>query len=145
MPKGEPPSVLILGTPARAVEEEIAAGHVSALIAGFSGWLLEAFDFFLVTFCLTAIARDFHKTDAEMALVITITLVFRPVGGFFFGLMADRYGRRGPLMINIGVFSIAEVLTALAPSYAALMIVRALFGIAMGGNWGVGFRIRCIF
>jgi SHS family lactate transporter-like MFS transporter len=107
-------------------------------VAGFSGWLLDSFDFFLVTFCLTAIARDFHKSDAQIALVITMTLAFRPVGGFVFGLMADRYGRRLPLMINTGLFAIAEILTGLAPSYATLLTVRALFGVVMGGQWGVG-------
>jgi SHS family lactate transporter-like MFS transporter len=108
------------------------------VIAGFSGWLLDAFDFFLVTFCLTAIARDFHKSDAQIALVITMTLLFRPVGGLIFGLIADRYGRRLPLMINIGTFAVAEILTGLAPNYTALLVVRALFGVVMGGNWGVG-------
>jgi SHS family lactate transporter-like MFS transporter len=112
--------------------------HVPAVIAGFSGWLLDAFDFFLVTFCLTAMAHDFHKTDAQIALVITVTLLFRPVGGFVFGLIADRYGRRLPLMINIGVFAGAEILTGLSPNYTTLLIVRALFGVVMGGNWGVG-------
>src|SRR6185437_13111288 len=67
------------------------ASHPPAVIAGFSGWLLDAFDFFLVTFCLTAMAREFHKTDAEMYLVITATMFLRPVGGFLFGLLADRY------------------------------------------------------
>ena len=124
--------------PEPGAEIEVVTSHPPAVIAGFSGWLLDAFDFFLVTFCLTAIARDFHKTDAQIALVITMTLAFRPVGGFIFGLMADRYGRRLPLMINIGVFAIAEILTGLAPSYTALLVVRALFGIVMGGNWGVG-------
>lgn len=113
-------------------------GHVPAMIAGFSGWLLDAFDFFLITFCLTAIARDFNKSDAQIALVITMTLAFRPIGGFLFGLLADRYGRRIPLMINIGAFAVAEILTGLAPNYVTLLIVRALFGIVMGGNWGVG-------
>ena len=112
--------------------------HPPAVIAGFSGWLLDAFDFFLVTFCLTSIAHEFHKSDAQIALVITMTLAFRPVGGFLFGLLADRYGRRVPLMINIGVFAIAEILTGLAPTYTTLLIVRALFGVVMGGNWGVG-------
>jgi SHS family lactate transporter-like MFS transporter len=120
------------------VKREVATGHLPAVIAGFSGWLLDSFDFFLVTFCLTAIARDFHKSDAEIALVITMTLAFRPVGGFVFGLMADRYGRRLPLMINTGLFAIAEVLTGLAPTYATLLVVRALFGVVMGGQWGVG-------
>jgi MFS transporter, SHS family, lactate transporter len=120
------------------VRGEVSKGHLPAVIAGFSGWLLDSFDFFLVTFCLTAIARDFHKSDAQIALVITMTLAFRPVGGFVFGLMADRYGRRLPLMINTGLFAIAEILTGLAPSYAALLVVRALFGVVMGGQWGVG-------
>jgi len=114
------------------------SSHRAAVVAGFSGWLLDAFDFFLVTFCLTAIARDFHKSDAEIALVITMTLAFRPVGGFVFGMLADRYGRRRPLMINIGFFAVAEVLTGLAPNYTALLVVRALFGVVMGGQWGVG-------
>jgi MFS transporter, SHS family, lactate transporter len=117
---------------------EVASSHLPAVVAGFSGWLLDSFDFFLVTFCLTAIARDFHKSDAQIALVITMTLAFRPVGGFVFGLMADRYGRRLPLMINTGLFAIAEILTGLAPSYATLLTVRALFGVVMGGQWGVG-------
>lgn len=108
------------------------------MIAGFAGWLLDALDFFLLTFCLTAIARDFHKTDAQIALVITTTLAFRPVGGFIFGMLADRYGRRLPLMINVGVFAVADVLTGLAPNYTTLLIVRAFFGVVMGGNWGVG-------
>jgi MFS transporter, SHS family, lactate transporter len=124
------------------LERQPAAGteasHPPAVIAGFSGWLLDAFDFFLVTFCLTAMAREFHKSDAQIALVITLTLAFRPVGGLVFGLIADRYGRRLPLMINIGVFAVAEILTGLAPSYTALLLVRALFGVVMGGNWGVG-------
>jgi MFS transporter, SHS family, lactate transporter len=109
-----------------------------AVIAGFCGWLLDAFDFFLVTFCLTAIARDFHKSDTQIALVISMTLLFRPLGGFLFGVLAERYGRRLPLMINIGVFAVAEIFTGLAPNYTALLWVRALFGIVMGGNWGVG-------
>jgi MFS transporter, SHS family, lactate transporter len=114
------------------------SNHRAAVTAGFTGWLLDAFDFFLVTFCLTSMAREFHKTDAQIALVITMTLAFRPVGGFVFGLMADRYGRRIPLMINIGFFAVAEILTGLAPNYKMLLVVRGLFGVVMGGNWGVG-------
>ncbi len=115
-----------------------SVSHPPAIIAGFSGWLLDSFDFFLITFCLTAIAHEFHRSDAQIALLITMTLAFRPVGGFVFGILADRYGRRGPLMINIGVFAVAEILTGLASSYTTLLIVRALFGVVMGGNWGVG-------
>jgi SHS family lactate transporter-like MFS transporter len=111
--------------------------HPPAVIAGFSGWLLDAFDFFRVTFCLTAMAHEFHKSDAEIALIITMTMAFRPVGGFIFGFLADRYGRRIPLMINTGVFTVSDILTGLAPNYTTLLIVRALFGIVMGGCWGV--------
>ncbi len=100
--------------------------------------MLDAFDFFLVVFCLTAIGKEFHKSDAEMALSITITLAFRPVGALIFGLLADRYGRRLPLMIDLVFYSIVEVLTGLAPSYTSFMVLRALFGIGMGGEWGVG-------
>ncbi len=128
-----PVSTVIPSLPA-----EKTSSHHAPVIAGFTGWLLDAFDFFLVTFCLTAMAKEFHKTDAQIALVITMTLLFRPVGGFVFGLMADRYGRRLPLMINIGFFAFAEILTGLAPNYTVLLIVRALFGVVMGGNWGVG-------
>ena len=116
----------------------VEGGYSPAVIAGFSGWLLDAFDFFLVTFCLTAIAHEFHQSDAKIALVITMTLLFRPVGGFVFGLMADRYGRRVPLMVNIGIFALAEIMTGLARNYTVLLVVRALFGMVMGGNWGVG-------
>lgn len=119
-------------------EPAAEASHPPAIIAGFSAWLLDAFDFFRVTFCLTAMARDFHKSDAEIALIITMTMAFRPVGGFIFGFLADRYGRRIPLMINTGVFAVSDILTGVAPNYTTLLIVRALFGIVMGGCWGVG-------
>ncbi|OLE55754.1 MAG: MFS transporter [Acidobacteria bacterium 13_1_20CM_3_53_8] len=112
--------------------------HRAAVTAGFLGWTLDAFDFFLVVFTLTAIGEEFHKSDVEMALTLTLTLAFRPVGAFIFGLMADRYGRRLPLMIDLVFFSIIEVLSGLAPNYTAFLILRALFGIGMGGEWGVG-------
>ena len=116
---------------------ETTTSHPPAVIAGFSAWLLDAFDFFRVTFCLTAMGLEFHKTDPQIALIITMTMAFRPVGGFLFGIMADRYGRRVPLMINIGVFAFSDILTGLAPSFTFLLVVRALFGIVMGGCWGV--------
>jgi SHS family lactate transporter-like MFS transporter len=115
-----------------------AEGHRAALIAGFLGWTLDAFDFFLVGLSLTAIAAEFHKTDAEIALTITLTLAFRPVGAFIFGLLADRYGRRLPLIIDLIFYSFIEVLSGLAPNYTTFLILRALFGIGMGGEWGVG-------
>jgi SHS family lactate transporter-like MFS transporter len=107
-------------------------------LAGFLGWTLDAFDFFLVIFALTAIAREFHKSDAAIALSITLTLAFRPVGAFLFGLLADRYGRRLPLMLDLVFYSVVEVLTGFTHSYISFMVLRALFGIGMGGEWGVG-------
>ena len=113
-------------------------GHGAALFAGFLGWTLDAFDFFLVVFSLTAIAQEFHRSDAAIAFSITLTLMFRPLGAFIFGLMADRYGRRLPLMIDLVFYSVVEVATGFAHSFTTFLILRALFGIGMGGEWGVG-------
>ena len=118
--------------------EFLPEAHRAALFAGFLGWTLDAFDFFLVVFTLTAIAEEFHRPDKDIALSIALTLGFRPVGAFIFGLLADRYGRRLPLIIDLIFFSIVEVLSGLAPNYATFMVLRALFGIGMGGEWGVG-------
>ncbi len=115
-----------------------ASDHRAAVLAAFLGWMLDAFDFFLVVFALTAIARDFGTTDAAIALSITVTLAFRPVGAFIFGLLADRYGRRLPLMLDLVFYSVVEVLSGLAPDYRTFLVLRALFGIGMGGEWGVG-------
>ncbi len=115
-----------------------ATGQTAAVTASFLGWTLDAFDFFLVVFCLTAIGHEFGKSDQEMSLSITVTLAFRPIGAFLFGLLADRYGRRLPLMIDLVFYSVVEVLTGLAPNYFTFLVLRALFGIGMGGEWGVG-------
>jgi MFS transporter, SHS family, lactate transporter len=118
---------------------QAAAGdHRAATLAGFLGWTLDAFDFFLVVMTLTAVAREFGRSDAEVALSLTLTLAFRPVGAFIFGLIADRYGRRIPLMVDLVFYSAVEVLTGLAPTFASFLVLRALFGIGMGGEWGVG-------
>src|SRR5467141_3240191 len=103
----------------------IEGGHGAALLAGFLGWTLDAFDFFLVVFSLTAIAKEFNKSDAAIALSITLTLAFRPVVAFIFGLLADRYGRRIPLMIDLVFYSVVEVLSGLAPNYATFLVLRA--------------------
>ncbi len=110
----------------------------AALIASFLGWTLDAFDFFLLSFCLTAVAKEFHQSDKAVASSIFLTLAFRPVGAFLFGLLADRYGRRLPLMIDLVFYSAVEVATGFAPSFTSFLILRALFGIGMGGEWGVG-------
>jgi len=112
--------------------------HAAAVLASFLGWTLDAFDFFLVVLCLTAIAKEFHTSDKQIALSLTLTLAFRPVGAFLFGLLADRYGRRLPLMIDLVFYSVVEVATGFAQNYTTFMILRALFGIGMGGEWGVG-------
>ncbi len=113
-------------------------GSWAALTASFLGWTLDAFDFFLVSLCLTAIAKDFGKSDAAITFSIALTLGFRPVGALVFGLMADRYGRRLPLMIDLIFYSVIEVATGFAPNFTAFLILRALFGVGMGGEWGVG-------
>lgn len=109
-----------------------------AFLACFLGWSLDAFDFFLLVFILPAIATSFHSSIAEVGLAVTLTLAFRPLGAIIFGYLADRYGRRPVLMINIACYSVLEVSCAFAGSLHTLLILRALFGIAMGGEWGVG-------
>jgi MFS transporter, SHS family, lactate transporter len=106
--------------------------------ACFLGWTLDAFDFFLLTFCLKAIAADFHVGVKQVAEAIFWTLVMRPVGALLFGAMAERYGRRPTLMVNVVSFSVFEFASAFAPTLHSFLICRALFGIAMGGEWGVG-------
>jgi SHS family lactate transporter-like MFS transporter len=125
-------------TPSPRASAPAATDHRAAVTASFLGWTLDAFDYFLVVFCLTAIAKDFQKSDADIALSITITLAFRPAGAFLFGLLADRYGRRLPLMLVLIFYSMAQMATGFAPNYATFMALRALFGIGMGGMWGVG-------
>ncbi len=114
------------------------ANQRNALIAGFLGWTLDAFDFFVLTFVLAAIARDFHRSVPAIALTLTASLMTRPIGALVFGLMADRYGRRLPLMLDIVFYSIIEFLSGLAPNYAVFFVLRLLYGVGMGGEWGVG-------
>jgi SHS family lactate transporter-like MFS transporter len=110
----------------------------NTFIACFLGWSLDAFDFFILTFCVSAIATQFEAKVSAVAEAIFLTLAMRPVGAFLFGLMADRYGRRITLMVDIVAYSVFELASAFAPSLKILLITRALFGIAMGGEWGVG-------
>jgi len=124
--------------PAPPVTKQASSDQNAAVVASFLGWTLDAFDYFLVIYCLTAIGREFKRSDLEMAFSITVTLAFRPVGAFIFGLLADRYGRRLPLMLDLVFFSVIEVATAFAPNYTSFLVLRALFGIGMGGEWGAG-------
>jgi MFS transporter, SHS family, lactate transporter len=109
-----------------------------AFAACFLGWSLDAFDYFLLVFCVSAIAADFHVRTVEVAEALFLTLAFRPVGALLFGTLADRFGRRPILMVNIACFSALELACVFAPSMDVLLVLRALFGIAMGGEWGVG-------
>jgi SHS family lactate transporter-like MFS transporter len=111
---------------------------VFAVSAGFLGWTLDAFDFFLVVISVPKIAATFNVGTAAILASVTLTLVFRPVGAFIFGLLADRYGRRLPMMLDLIFYSIVEVATAFSPNLTTFLILRALFGIGMGGEWGVG-------
>jgi MFS transporter, SHS family, lactate transporter len=108
------------------------------LLASFLGWALDAFDFFVLIFVLPAVAKEFHKSVADVAFTITATLAMRPIGALIFGWVADRYGRRVPLMVDVIFYSVVEVLSGFAPSYGWFLFLRALYGIAMGGEWGVG-------
>jgi SHS family lactate transporter-like MFS transporter len=113
-------------------------GTHHALLAGFLGWTLDAFDFFVIVFLYDTLSHQFGVSKKAIVLTTTATLALRPVGAFIFGLLADRFGRRIPLMANVIYFSIIELLCGFAPNYTAFLILRALFGIGMGGEWGVG-------
>ena len=109
-----------------------------AVLAGFLGWTLDAFDFFVVVFLFDTLARQFGVTKREIVWTTTATLAMRPVGALLFGLLSDRYGRRVPLMANVIYFSVIELACGFAPNFTVFLILRALFGIGMGGEWGVG-------
>jgi len=108
------------------------------VLAGFLGWTFDAFDFFVLTFVLAPIAAEFGKTLPAMALTITASLATRWIGAILFGMLADRCGRRIPLIVNILYYSLIEVLSGLAPNYRIFLFLRLLYGIGMGGEWGVG-------
>ncbi len=109
-----------------------------ALAASFLGWMLDAFDFFVVVFLVGRLAAQFAVPKSAILWSITATLAMRPLGALLFGLLADRYGRRRPLMANVLYFAVIEVACGFAPNFTVFLILRALFGIGMGGEWGVG-------
>jgi MFS transporter, SHS family, lactate transporter len=110
--------------------------HVVA--ASFLGWTLDAFDFFLLVFVLKDIAEEFHTDISDVTIAILLTLAMRPIGAFIFGRAADRWGRRPTLMVNILLYSVLELASGFAPNLTVLIVLRALYGVAMGGEWGVG-------
>src|SRR3569833_124668 len=113
-----------------------AQKHVVA--ATYLGWTLDAFDFFLLVFVLKDIAAEFHTEISSVTFAILLTLAMRPVGALIFGFAADRWGRRPPLMVDVLLYSVLEFASGFAPSLTVLIVLRALYGIAMGGEWGVG-------
>ncbi|MBZ9660148.1 MFS transporter [Mesorhizobium sp. ESP-6-4] len=106
--------------------------------ASFLGWTLDAFDFFLLTFLLTDIAAEFQTDVPAVSKALFLTLATRFIGAFFFGVLADRYGRKPILMLNIVSYSVIGALAAFSPNLGIFLALRALFGIAMGGEWGLG-------
>ena len=114
------------------------AGQRKVVTASFLGWTLDAFDYFLLVFVIEDVARDFGTTREAVAWALTLTLAMRPLGAFIFGRLADRFGRRPILMLDVALYSVMGLASALAPNLATFLVVRALFGVAMGGEWGIG-------
>ncbi len=109
-----------------------------AIAASFLGWTLDAFDFFVVVFLFGTLSQVFHVSKAMLVFSTTMTLATRPIGALIFGVLADRYGRRIPLMANVIYFSVIELLCGFSPNFTFFLVMRTLFGIGMGGEWGVG-------
>lgn len=110
----------------------------AAFMAAFLGWALDAFDFFLLTFILKDIAGEFHETIKAVTVAVTLTLVARPFGAFIFGRLADRFGRKPVLMFDVGLYAVLAFASAFSPNLLVLLILRFAFGLAMGGEWGIG-------
>lgn len=110
----------------------------NAFMASFLGWTMDAFDYFLVVLVYADIATTFHHTKTDVAFLTTATRAMRPVGALLFGLWADRVGRRVPLMVDVSFYSVIGFLCAFAPNFTVLVILRLLYGIGMGGEWGLG-------
>ncbi len=118
--------------------ERETKGWKFAVVSGLLGWVLDAFDFFVVVFLFDTLAARFHVSKASVVYTLTLTLAMRPVGALFFGAIADRFGRKRPLIFCVLYFSLCTVLTGLAPNFLIFVLFRALYGIGMGGYWGIG-------
>jgi MFS transporter, SHS family, lactate transporter len=121
-----------------AGKSPLTADQRNSFIAALLGWTMDAFDYFLVVLVYADIAKTFHHTKTEVAFLTTATLLMRPVGALLFGLWADRVGRRLPLMADVVFYSVVGFLCAFAPNFTVLVILRLLYGIGMGGEWGLG-------
>jgi SHS family lactate transporter-like MFS transporter len=124
--------------PFLSVLRELDSRQRSVVFASFLGWTLDAFDYFLLVFVIPEVAKDFRVDDRAVVQSLAITLAMRPLGAFIFGRLADRFGRRRVLMVDVALFAVFEAASALAPSLGFLLLARALFGVAMGGEWGIG-------
>ena len=129
---------MALTTAPRTAQTQEIKGWKFAVGSSILGWVLDAFDFFVMVFLFDALAEHFHVSKASVVYTLTLTLAMRPIGAFFFGALADRYGRKRPLILCVLYFSLLTVLTGLAPNYTFFVICRALYGIGMGGYWGIG-------
>lgn len=109
-----------------------------AFAAAYLGWLLDAFDYFIVVMVIDRIAADFHTKISAVSYALFLTLAFRPVGALLFGVIADKFGRRPSMMASILLFTAVELASGFAPSLQVFLVLRAVFGIGMGGEWGVG-------
>ncbi|WP_156658144.1 MFS transporter [Mycobacterium kyorinense] len=118
--------------------QRLTSDQRNAFVAALLGWTMDAFDYFLVVLVYADIAETFHHTKTEVAFLTTATLMMRPVGALLFGLWADRVGRRLPLMVDVTFYSVVGFLCAFAPNFTVLVILRLLYGIGMGGEWGLG-------
>src|SRR4051794_714912 len=131
-------SARIVARGSATIPRRMQSNSRHAVAAGFLGWTLDAFDFFVIVFLFDRLAAEFSVSKSRIIFTLFATLVFRPVGAIIFGMLADRFGRRIPLMANVIYFSIIELLTGFSTTFTQFIILRALFGIGMGGEWGVG-------
>ncbi|HEX7342242.1 MAG TPA: MFS transporter [Rhodanobacteraceae bacterium] len=121
-----------------ATLRELDSDQRHTVAAGFLGWTLDAFDYFLLVLVMGAVAKDFHSSVTEVSFALFLTLAARPLGALIFGRLADRYGRRPLMMLDVGLYSVLGLACAFAPSLAVLFVLRFVFGVAMGGEWGIG-------
>lgn len=144
-------------TPIRGQKHAVSSAHVRdsggsfssrnrqywipAFLAGLAGWTLDAFDFFLVVLTLTAVGHEFGQGVRHMTLALTATLAFRAVGAFVLGGISDRFGRRLPMIVNLCLFVVVELATAFAHNFTQFLLIRACFGVVMGGQWGAGVSL----
>src|SRR3954465_4580995 len=117
---------------------ELQPDSRNAFISALLGWTMDAFDYFIVVLVYADIAEDFGVSLTKMAFLTTVTLLMRPVGAFLFGIWADRIGRRTPLIVDVSFYSVVGFAFAFAPNYSVLLVLRLLYGIGMGGEWGLG-------